>query len=106
MKRTPIIIVPLAKDRGEAIVDKADFDLLVSLRVSDQWFLNGRVVRCKTGNRNNLSVARLIMRAGDGEVVKYRDGSRLNLRRANLYTAPGRALSRELTVLERLAAAG
>jgi hypothetical protein len=99
MKRTPIVLVPLAKGRGEALIDKADFDRLISLGISDQWHLNARAVRC---NRD-LAVARLILRAGAGEHVRYRDGSPSNLRRANLYTAPGPALGRELAVLERLA---
>lgn len=54
------------------------------------WFLNGnggrsRFVRTRrAGSRHLVQVARLITEAGPGEIVRYRDGDRLNLTRENL----------------------
>jgi hypothetical protein len=50
-----------------------------------------------------ISIARLIMGAGPGENVKYRDRNRLDLRRSNLYVVPGRAKGRERAALNHLA---
>ena len=60
---------------------------------SDQWFLNENSIRVRDNAvRGSLTnVARLVVKAGPGRVVRFVDGDRLNLRRSNLYTVRGNA---------------
>ena len=106
-----IVRVPLAKGRGEAVIDQRDFDLLMRIGVSPAWFLNGtergRYVRTSMrGIRGSLvGVARVITRARRGQIVKYRDGNRLNLRRGNLKVASGRSNRTDAVEIVRAAVA-
>jgi hypothetical protein len=80
------VFVPLANDRGAAVLDKVDYDRLTSLGISDQWHARAtrpRYVQCWAGGKT-LVVARLIANAVTGEVVRYRDRDGLNLRASNL----------------------
>lgn len=89
-------------------MDREDFDGLVEAGVSTQWTLNrnkvdgvGYVRCCVKGEGKKLfTVARLIMRPGPGEVVKYLSGDRTDLRRSNLYLCGGRAKGRELELMD------
>lgn len=89
-----------------ATVDADDYDLFIRLGLSTRWLANDngkgrRTVRfclppARAGQRsNNASVSRVILGAGYGERVRYRDGNPLNLTRANLYVVPGFAKGRE-----------
>ena len=75
---------------GFAIVDEGDLGHVLAPGISPAWFLNGGgYVRTRAPTRlgigNNVQVARVIMEPPARCVVKYRDGNKLNLRRANLY---------------------
>ena len=102
--------VPLANHSEPAILDRADFDRLKVLGITDQYTLNGsprgQYVRCHLPNRSDglVSVARLIIEAGRGHQVKYRDGNRLNLRKGNLYIVAGHGRGRERAAVETLEA--
>lgn len=90
--------VPLA-DGQTATLDKADHDAMRAAGWSDRWCLVSdggphlAYVRVAQNNAtgNLVTVARIIMEAGRGQVVRYRDRDRTNLRRANLYVAQGAA---------------
>lgn len=101
MKRPPIhkrsalgartVHVPLANNERCAVLDEEDFIWLIANGLTGNWTFNNaspgfsyvRAPCAKTGNI--VTVARLIIGAGRGQAVKYRDGDRMNLRRANLY---------------------
>lgn len=78
-------------------IDRDDFDRLVAEGLSLNWFLsgngNGRYYVSVRHPRfgNTVPVARHIMRAGRGQVVQYRSGDRLDLRKANLTRSEGAA---------------
>ncbi len=109
---TPVVRVPLAKERGVAVLHAEDFDELMRFGITARWYWNVAspgfaYVRCKPPRNLNcgtlLSVSRLIMEALPGMCVRYRDGDRLNLRRDNLYLAEdGRARGRERSVMEQM----
>jgi hypothetical protein len=93
-----IVIVPLGNSEKPAKLFREDFDRLMQVGISDQWLLaygalGYEYVRCAASNRGRIqTVARLIMGAGKGQAVQYRDWSssgRLNLRRDNLFLARG-----------------
>lgn len=97
-RRNSIVQVPLANAPGRfATLDADDFDRLREAGVSDQWTLNGdghgnAYVRVAIRTKGRLvSVARLIVGAPAGRVVKYYDGNRTNLRRRNLTMKEGYA---------------
>lgn len=103
----PIVLVPVPGSLDPVTVDEADYDLILSHGFSPTWFLNGvgakyRYVRthrrASVGATNNVQVARLVVpEVPRGCVIKYADGNRLNLRRANLMVVPqaSRAKGRE-----------
>ena len=78
-------------------IDRDDLDHLVSRGLSMNWFLSGngqgRHYVCSYHPRlgNIVPVAREIMRAGRGEVIRYCTRDRLDLRRANLTRCGGAA---------------
>lgn len=86
----PIVHVPLAT--GEtATLDRGDWDRLAASGVSPNWTCNpnghgASYVRVGDASlRGKLAIiSRRIMDAQPGEMIRYRDGNRLNLRRANL----------------------
>lgn len=83
-------------DGTSAVADADDFDRLAALGFSPRWFPSGdgkgRSYVCVApppgsglNTSTRVNVARLIAPpASRGVVVKYGDGNRLNLRRANL----------------------
>ncbi|MGV1917092.1 hypothetical protein [Rhizobium sp. 22-785-1] len=78
-------------------IDRDDFDRLVSRGLSMNWFLSGdgqgNHYVCVYHQRfgNIVPVAREIMRAGRGEVIRYRSRDRLDLRKSNLTRCGGPA---------------
>lgn len=94
-----VVRVELANMRGTFVtLDEPDFDRIVDSGIAPRWVLNEAFpgfyyVRCyqpDVAGKLGL-VARHVLEAGRGQVVKYRDGDRLNLRRSNLYLTTGRA---------------
>jgi hypothetical protein len=88
--------VPLASGNGEAVMHAADLDRLSDAGVGCNLCLNpsGRgiaYVRASQRGGNTVNVARFIAGARRGEVVRYHDGDRRNLRRENLYLTRGKA---------------
>lgn len=108
----PIVSVPLA-NRGHAVLDADDFLRLKAAGVTDQWTLNEAsrrgpaYVRCgmprKEVSGGLATVARLLMCPARRQCVRYHDGDRTNLRRANLYLSgelAGHAKDREARIME------
>lgn len=85
--------VPLAKNRGEAVFDHADYVALIAAGYSDQMTLNRAgvkefaYVRSHLSQRGLRTLARPILGARRGQHIHYRDGDRLNLTRENLELA-------------------
>jgi hypothetical protein len=104
-----IVLVSLANHREPAKLFASDFEGLMRQGVSGMWTLNSNgygseYVRCPASGKGRLfTVARLIVRPAKGQVIRYRDGNRLNLRRDNLIVRSGRALNRERMATEELA---
>lgn len=89
----PVVYVEMTNCLGVfAIVDEADYDRLLAGGVSTRWFLNkparnrpGLVrTSLQTVNGSTTTLARLVVDAGAGELVSYRSGQKLDLRRSNL----------------------
>lgn len=88
--------VPLANGAGEAATYWETYWELIGSGVSPLWCSNhnrggqtgDQYVKAKVGGKPQ-TIARLILKAGPGEVVQYRDGNRLNLRPDNLYLTVG-----------------
>lgn len=77
-----------------AIIERDDLEGLQAAGVPTPWFLNTSSSGQAYVNAperdhkgRSLPVARTIIGAGKGTIVRYRDGNRLNLKRSNLYLA-------------------
>lgn len=99
---TPCLRVPLGNAPGSfAVIDRHSYDALISEGLTGPWFLNGngtgrsyvRIAVPVEGRRSgtNLLVARLILGAGPGTVVRYANGDRLDLRFINLAWRKGKS---------------
>ncbi len=94
-----VVHVPLANANEPAIIDSDAFDKLTAAGVSLCWTLNTagdrqhRYVRAPASGVTGglVTVARIVMDAGPGQIVRYRDGDPLNLTRSNLYLTSGSA---------------
>jgi hypothetical protein len=66
-----------------------DYEAIITLGVSPNWCCTqrGNVVAYNSIDMRPLGIARILLDAGPGEAVRYRDGNPLNLRRENLYLA-------------------
>jgi hypothetical protein len=87
-----VVLVGLSDGHCQARLMTEDWELLVAQDAHTGWCLNSTgnghaYVRCGRERFHGSleTVARLIMEAGPGDVVRYRDGNRLNLCRDNLY---------------------
>jgi hypothetical protein len=86
---TPIATVALANG-GTATLDTADLESLLSGGFTANWTFNESKPGFAYVRAGRLVVvAREIMRPRSGECVKYRNGDRRDLRRANLYVTGG-----------------
>lgn len=89
---------------GRAMILDADVWADVRDRLSERWTLNtngrGRTyvrsgqrraaaIAGQPGAKATASLGRIVAQAGRGDVVRYRDGNPLNLRRANLDVLAG-----------------
>jgi len=86
-----IVRVPLANHPLPAIMDADDYDRLMAADLSNAWTLNEvghGLAYVRAGHSRAIgqlvTIARLIVDAGAGVMVRYRDKDRLNLRRDNL----------------------
>jgi hypothetical protein len=104
---TECLRVPLAGNRGDAIIEAEDWPRLQAARISTLWSLdtNGgtrRYVRAKrSGDNRSVGIARLVTGASRKQHVCYRDGNPLNLRRGNLYLIAGYAKTNFAALVER-----
>lgn len=88
--------VPLANGAGEAVTYWETYWELIGSGTSPLWCSNhnrggqagGEYVKARVRGKPQ-TVARLILRAGRGEVAHYRDGNHLNLRPDNLCLTAG-----------------
>lgn len=89
-----LALVPLAGGRGMARLDAEDYLRLRAAGISDQWMLNAgkhgkgpAYVRCAVRGKPGeaATVARLIVNAPKGRIVRYRNDDRMDLRRQNLF---------------------
>ena len=98
----PCLRVPMSNAHGVfAIVDQHHFETLRALGLTRSWFLNGngtgkRYVRTPVPAEGRpkgtiLLVARLIIGAGPGTVVRYGNGNPLDLRFSNLAWRKGKS---------------
>lgn len=79
--------VPIGPSGAESVtMDKQDYDHLIELGVSGNWSsINGYAVcNSRIGKPRKLLVARVLVDAKAGEIVRYKDGNKRNLRRDNL----------------------
>lgn len=89
--------VPLAGNRGEAIIEADDMRAVEACGIGNIWSLdsNGNGRRYVRGIRRPcgraVSIARAVTRAGSGQWARYHDGNPLNLRRGNLYLVEGKS---------------
>lgn len=105
---TPLVDVPLSRGR-HATLDAADFDhLTADCGFTPAWQVNSDgkgkdYVRCTVSGlpkNGNIVVARLVTKARRGQVVRYRDGNPLNLRRENLAIEGGYATARTYAAVD------
>lgn len=88
----PTTEVSLANWPLPVVLDRPDFEALMRAGVPLLWTFNpsrhGGRAYVRAGHSetpgNLVILARVIMEAGAGEMVRYRDGNTLNLRRENL----------------------
>lgn len=97
----PLIHMPLSGG-AVCVLDAPDFDRLAALGVTDRWHFNddGKgnayvrvMLRRPAGNL--VMVARLILEAPKGQVIRYANKNPLDLRRVNLTLDNGFSKQRE-----------
>ena len=94
-----VALVPLGRAGSlEAAIYLEDYETLMELGLSGNWFAippaNYVSVSAKRGPGRKVLVARVLLDAGEGEVVKFLDGNPLNMRRDNLAVVPSKLGSR------------
>lgn len=84
--------------RRHALANAADYDRLRAEGIGGAWYVNddgkGRdyVRTAVTGAKGKqIMVGRAILRLGLGEVVRFINGNRLDLRRSNVFVTRGKA---------------
>lgn len=92
-----VVRVPIKDHAGLfAVVDAASFNALPEAARTGRWYLNanGRFYVKFTGQGGRpSSVARAVAKPRTGQVVTFRDGDHLNLRRSNLRVTTRRLLA-------------
>jgi hypothetical protein len=104
-KDVVLISVVNKRETKVALLYKEDFDSLLALGVSPYWCApndkQSNVLVAGVGKRK-IGVARLLLDAGNGQIVKYKDGNPLNLKRENLeLVANGRGKTRDRDLLPK-----
>jgi hypothetical protein len=96
------LITVSVSNRFETTLYRDDYAVLLALGLSPSWFIwrSGYVATPAPYSPNgHVNVARVLLDAGEGEVVRYVDSDKLNLRRENLLIEPGFALRRDRAAL-------
>lgn len=72
-------------EKGHAILYEEDLDLLLSLGLSLRWnrLSKGGTITCPA-SQTSVQVARVLLDAGPGQNIHYRNGDPTDLRRRNL----------------------
>jgi hypothetical protein len=83
-----LVAVPLGpKAKGYAVIELIEFEKLKYLGLSGNWFegrdSNVRAAAAKAPS-GYVSVARILVDAGEFEQVRYQDGDKTNLKRGNI----------------------
>jgi hypothetical protein len=95
-----IVFVPFSNSKAKAKLLEKDYNELVKLHVGLPWkFAVGRVF-VRSGGRN-LSIARLILDAKKGEVIRHIDHDPTNLIRSNLLRVDGHGQHRSRDLIRR-----
>lgn len=99
-----VVGVPLSNRPGRHVwLYEADYETITNDHGNASWFLNDNgkghlYVRMKSRDRgNNVMVARLVVSDPKAQVIRYRDGDRLNLRSRNLDVRKPPALPKRLS---------
>lgn len=85
-----IVRVPLGNSDHYATLYGEDFTALMDLGVSVCWSIHMGQVKAVADNKP-YPIARVLMDAAEGQVVRYLNGDRLDLRRDNLVLARGKS---------------
>lgn len=104
--------VPLGRNASlHAEIYRDDFDFLVKLGLSPNWSsyknVTGNYVTASAVDTpsKHVLVARVLMDAGAGQVVRYADGNPLNMRRENLrlvHSAKGKTRARSFVYAKNI----
>jgi hypothetical protein len=97
-----VYVIPLGRygHKGHCWIYKEDFDLLISFGVSEAWnFQNKQVTVPSAKAGGSVPIARLLLDAKPGQVVKFKDYNGRNLRGDNLELIPGRSTRRDRELL-------
>lgn len=88
------VTVPVNRGKHTAKISPEDYGRLKAAGWLERWYVNSNgtgssYVRSDIANRpeSKTTIARLILGAGPGDVVRYRRNDRLDLRRSNIYIA-------------------
>jgi hypothetical protein len=88
-----IKLIPLGRKADQfAEIEQSDFDFLIKLGVSPRWNVDAKghpTVSASRASGARVTVARVLMDAGPGQMVKHTDGNPRNLRRGNLQLVEG-----------------
>jgi len=106
------LLVPLDREgRGLAIVEERDYLAVRAMGATGVWLANANTKRSRryvrtsvpTGPQTatNVQVARLIVGAGPGTVVRYLNGNPLDLRRENLTWQRGQSKRDDALIAQR-----
>jgi hypothetical protein len=92
-----LIKVPLGRTDKHCYVYKEDREFLRRLGLSMNWNVSPQgyvTAACSNSSNGYVLVARILMNAGRGQQVKYKDGDALNLRTENLYVTQSKGALR------------
>jgi hypothetical protein len=95
-----IVFVPFSNSKGRAKLLEKDYDALVKLGVGLPWkYAMGRVWVRSGGY--NIPIARLILDARKGEVIRHIDHDPKNLLRTNLLRVDGHGQHRSRDLIRK-----
>jgi hypothetical protein len=83
-----IVSVPITGNR-KVVLYEEDFDLLMDLGTPVHWTTHLGSVKARPARGYDLSIARLIVDAGQGCQIKHLNGDKTDLRRKNLILKTG-----------------
>ena len=89
----------VADKSREAVLSLDDYRELLLLGVRPNWCLTGGNVMSRGKNGVRILVARVLLDAKPGQVVRFQDDNRLDLRRGNLSLAAGYSVNHDRAML-------